>query len=217
MAGRATAALLLAIVGTQHLALATATATENPPPPAMPLIRVRGSPDDVMMPAIGLGTCCGTYNATEWLRLGGRNLDTSMDYGSQPNLGNVVRASGIPRAEIVITSKLNPATYGPDMADAMQQNVLGPLQMDYVDLLLLHHAGVKPTSTKNPPCFDASLPSSEGTWSKCRVQAWGALLKLQKAGKAKAVGVSNFIQRDLEQLYNATGVWPAVNQIETHA
>ena len=59
------------------------------------------------MPIVGEGSCCGTYNITSWLNAGGIHIDTSTDYGSQPDIGNAIRASGIPRANLWLTSKLN--------------------------------------------------------------------------------------------------------------
>ena len=102
----------------------------------------------ISMPVVGLGSCCGTYNVTAWIEMGYRHIDTSCDYGSQPAIGTAVRASGVPRSQFFITSKINPENYGPDVSEVVQQQVLSPLGTPYVDLLLMHHAG-RPASQKN--------------------------------------------------------------------
>lgn len=88
-----------------------------------------------------------------------------------------------------------------------------------VDLLLLHHAGRVQGDPRAPPaCFDeaAAGPAGNGTFYTCRMEAWGALKALKAAGKARAIGVSNWDIRDLQQLFDRYGEYPAVNQIEVH-
>ncbi len=115
------------------------------PPAPMPYVVIR---PDISMPVVGLGSCCGTYNVSAWIDLGYRHIDTSCDYGSQPTIGAAVRASGIPREDFFITSKINPENYGADVSGVVQQQVLGPLGMSYVDLLLMHHAGRPESETQ---------------------------------------------------------------------
>lgn len=95
------------------------------------------------MPIVGQGSCCGTYNISSWLLQGGIHIDTSCDYGSQPTIAKAVQASGVPREQLWITSKINVESCATNMTQALYDLVLTPLQMDYVDLLLLHHAGVR--------------------------------------------------------------------------
>jgi len=180
---------------------------------ALPSLDIGGG---VMMPQVGLGTCCGKYDAKAWIAAGGRHLDTADDYGSQGNLGKIVRASGIPRSEFFITSKLEPDNYTVDMSDVMQQQVLEPLNMDYVDLILLHQAGREKTTKWKPACYDDSQAGKNGSWHQCRLDGWTGLKKLKAAGKAKAIGVSNFGAKELEQLHAAFGEYPQVNQVEYH-
>lgn len=170
----------------------------------------------VMMPQVGLGTCCGTYNAKEWVAAGGRHLDTADDYGSEGNLGNVVRASGIAREEFFITSKLEPDNYTTDMHVVMKAEVLEKLKMEYVDLILLHQAGRPLSHGYHPPCYNKALEGKNGSYYQCRLDGWTGLKKLKAQGVAKAIGVSNFNVRDLQQIYEAFGEYPQVNQIEYH-
>ena len=93
------------------------------------------------MPIGGQGSCCGAYNISSWLSAGGIHIDTSCDYGSQPTISQAVVASGIPREKLWITSKINVESCATNMTQALYDLVLNPLQMQYVDLLLLHHAG----------------------------------------------------------------------------
>jgi diketogulonate reductase-like aldo/keto reductase len=147
------------------------------------------------MPVVGQGSCCGTYNISSWLSAGGTHIDTSCDYGSQPTVGAAVRASGVPRSSLWITSKLNVESCAPNMTADLFSLVLGPLGMDYVDLLLLHHAGRWETDNNpRPPCFDVTQagPSGNGTYYKCRMQTVPAMQAIVAAGYARTWGVSNW-------------------------
>ena len=171
------------------------------------------------MPVVGQGSCCGAYNISTWLSQGGVHIDTSCDYGSQPTISQAVQASGIPRSKLWITSKLNVESCGLDMAADLQSLVLAPLQMEYVDLLLLHHAGRWETDRNpHPPCFDASAagPAGNGTYYSCRMQTVQAMEKLVAGGKVRTWGVSNWQVRDLQQMHDVYGYYPAINQIEYH-
>eukprot|EP01116_Phalansterium_solitarium_P001578 TRINITY_DN1138_c0_g1_i1.p1 TRINITY_DN1138_c0_g1~~TRINITY_DN1138_c0_g1_i1.p1 ORF type:complete len:312 (+),score=104.14 TRINITY_DN1138_c0_g1_i1:104-1039(+) len=171
----------------------------------------------VEMPVVGLGSCCETYNVTDWIALGNRHIDTSPDYGSQPAVGAAIRASGIPRSEFFVTSKLNVENCSADVTAAVKQMVLEPLGLDYVDLLLLHHPGRWATDTQpRPHCFNLSDANIRGTYYTCRIETMLSFVKLQQQGFMRAFGVSNWEIRDLEQLYNVTGIIPSVNQIEFH-
>ena len=171
------------------------------------------------MPVVGQGSCCGSYNITSWLSAGGIHIDTSCDYGSQPTVGAAVVASGIPRENLWITSKLNVESCATNMTSDLFTLVLEPLGMNYVDLLLLHHAGRWSTDNNpHPPCFDASQagPTGNGTYYKCRMQTVVAMQAIVAAGYARSWGVSNWEVRDLQQMYDVYGFYPAVNQIEFH-
>ena len=125
----------------------------------------------------------------------------------------------MPRSSLWVTSKLNVESCGTDMSADMDSLILAPLGLDYVDLLLLHHAGRWETDKNpHPACFDASAagPSGNGTYYSCRMQTVQAMEKLVAAGKARTWGVSNWQVRDLQQMFDAYGYFPAINQIEFH-
>ncbi len=124
------------------------------------------------------------------LELGYRLIDTAAFYGNEKDVGNAVRKSGIPRNEIFITTKLSPTTiFGVERALDGSLNRLG---MDYVDLHLIH-------------------------WPFLRKKTvWRTLEKAYKAGKARAIGVSNYGINDIENILSSAEIIPAVNQIEFH-
>ena len=122
------------------------------------------------MPVVGQGSCCGSYNISSWLAQGGTHIDTSVDYGSQPDIAAAIAASGIPREKLWITSKLNVESCATNMTAALFELVLAPLQTTYVDLLLLHHAGRWETDNDpRPACFDPTLAGTLGSYYKCRM------------------------------------------------
>jgi diketogulonate reductase-like aldo/keto reductase len=140
---------------------------------------------EVLMPVVGLGTggygnpdgSGGEYwgpeqghNATvAWLKAGGRRIDTAYMYISLDGVGTGWVASGVPRSEIFITSKVMP--FGYDQVLEEFAGILKSLQTDYIDLLLIHWPG-KPDKSGQPipPC-----KQGQSTWAECRIQTWRAL------------------------------------------
>ena len=138
------------------------------------------------MPVVGLGTggygqpdgTGGQYwgveqghNATvAWLKIGGRRIDSSGDYASRDGIGTGWIASGVPRPDVFITSKVDPAGYNQTLDEFA--GILKSLQTDYVDLLLIHWPGAQPGKSNKPipPC-----KQGQATWTDCRVQTWRAL------------------------------------------
>ncbi len=151
---------------------------------------------EVLMPVVGLGT--GGYgrpgdrggeywgpeqghNATiAWLKMGGRRIDSSDDYASRDGVGTGWIASGVPRSEIFITSKLDPSGY--DGALAEFDGILKSLQTNYVDLLLIHWPGAQPGAFAKPipPCKEG-----QSTWTECRIQTWRALETIFKQERVR--------------------------------
>jgi methylglyoxal/glyoxal reductase len=155
--------------------------------------------DGRKIPWLGLGTYQSpsgqaTHDAVLWaLEAGYRHIDTAALYKNESDVGTAVRESGIPREQIYITTKVwNSDIRGGTVAQAMDAS-LKKLGMDYVDLYLLHW----PVAGKF-------------------VAAWKAMENLQKQGKARSIGVSNFLVNHLEELLPTTKVVPAVNQVEWH-
>ncbi|MET3564639.1 2,5-diketo-D-gluconate reductase A [Leifsonia sp. 563] len=134
-----------------------------------------------------------TRIVTDALEVGYRHIDTAAIYGNEEGVGQAIASSGIPRDELFVTTKLwNDRQTD---AEAAFDESLGKLGLDYVDLYLIHW----PTPQKDT-----------------FVQAWKSLEKIYASGRAKAIGVSNFLVPHLEKLLANTDVVPAVNQIELH-
>ena len=129
----------------------------------------------------------------EALAVGYRHIDTAAIYGNEEAVGRAIAASGIAREDLFITTKLWVDKF--DDPQAGIEESLRKLGLDYVDLYLLHW-----------PVPDY------GTY----LDAWKGLIKIRESGKARSIGVSNFLPEHLEQLEMNTEVTPAVNQIELH-
>jgi 2,5-diketo-D-gluconate reductase A len=147
------------------------------------------------MPILGLGTWQAQgRRAREAVRsaleLGYRHLDTATMYGNEDEVGRAVAESGVQREEIFVTTKLPPGRAGHERETLSES--LDALGLDYVDLWLIHW----------PPPGGA------------RPDVWERLLELQAEGLAREVGVSNYSVDQIDDLERATGVLPAVNQIE---
>jgi len=125
--------------------------------------------------------------------LGYRHVDTAVKYGNEIGVGRGVAASGVPREDWFVTTKLDGEYQGRDRAVAGLDASLDRLGLEYVDLLLIHWP----------------LPA-RGEF----VSTWETFIRLREAGKARAIGVSNFKPAHIDALIAATGVVPAVNQIQ---
>jgi len=157
---------------------------EMKPVKEQPTVRLMNAArGEVLMPVMGLGTggygrpdgSGGEYwgpeqghNATvAWLKMGGRRIDTSGSYTSHAGVGTGWVASGVPRSEIFITSKVEIVGY--DQALQEFADILTSLNTTYVDLLLIHWPGSF-SGSQGPPC-----KQGQSTWTECRIQTWRAL------------------------------------------
>jgi diketogulonate reductase-like aldo/keto reductase len=139
-------------------------------------------------------------NATvTWLKSGGRRIDHGDSYEDMVSVGAGIRASGVPRSEMFITTKVGDGGLGLGAKDvnAQFEYYLQQVGISYVDLLLIHW----PTSGDNSSTAVCQMHGSSYDATACRIDSWKALLAIMKAGKAKAVGVSNF----------NTGAFPSMN------
>ncbi|MGY4719263.1 aldo/keto reductase [Naumannella huperziae] len=127
------------------------------------------------------------------LEIGYRHIDTAAAYQNEEGVGQAIRESGVPREELWVTTKLWNSRH--DDARAALEESLGKLGLDAVDLYLIHWP-----------------VAGQGQ----HVQAWESLVQAQRDGLAKSIGVSNFNDHHLREVIDATGVTPAVNQIEVH-
>jgi 2,5-diketo-D-gluconate reductase A len=133
----------------------------------------------------------------EALEIGYRHIDTAQGYRNERGVGEAVRASGLDRSDVFITSKLSNGAHRPDDARAAFAGTLSELGLEYVDLFLIHWPV--------PMLYDGDF-----------VSTWQVLEEFKHDGRARSIGVSNFEVAHLERLAAETDVTPAVNQIELH-
>ena len=160
-----------------------------------PLIELN---DHHRIPQLGLGTWplndAEVADAVvEAVSCGYRHIDTAVKYGNEKGVGKGIRACGVDRAELFITTKLDGEFQGSGKAVSGLDGSLERLGLEYVDLLLIHWP----------------LPR-RGEF----VSTWKTFQELQASGKVRSIGVSNFKPAHLDQLFQETNVVPAVNQIQ---
>ncbi|MCI5648904.1 MAG: aldo/keto reductase [Fusicatenibacter sp.] len=155
--------------------------------------------DGNKMPLLGLGVykATGENEVEQAIRdavlTGYRMIDTASVYKNEEGVGRGIRSCGVPRSELFITTKIwNTAQRVGDIEGAFHRS-LDRMKLDYVDLYLIHWPV--------PGCYP---------------QTWKVLEKLAASGRARSIGVSNFEETHLTQLFEFSGVVPAVNQIECH-
>jgi 2,5-diketo-D-gluconate reductase A len=134
---------------------------------------------------------------SEALRVGYSHIDTAEMYRNEKGVGEAVRAAGLDRSDVFITSKLNNGFHRPDDARRAFEQTLSELGFDYVDLFLIHWP--------LPTLYDGDF-----------VSTWKTLEEFKQDSRARSIGVSNFQVAHLERLAAETDVVPAVNQIELH-
>lgn len=151
------------------------------------------------IPQLGLGTSQAADPAASVkaaLQLGYRHVDTAQMYGNEAEVGQGVRDSEVPREDVFVTTKLHNPHHDPDDARRTFSESLERMGLEYVDLFLIHWP----------------MPFLEVDY----VDTWKTVIELRDSGRAKTIGVSNFQPDHLERIIDATGVVPAVNQIEAH-
>lgn len=164
---------------------------------AIPTIRLN---DGNAMPQFGYGVWRVTNEEAatavgEAIKAGYRSVDTAAIYGNEEGVGEAIRSAAIPRDELFITTKVWNNNHGYDNTLRAFDESLGRLQIDSVDLYLIHWPVAGSDAYRD---------------------TWRALIKLKQDGRAKSIGVSNFMVEHLQRLIDETGVTPAVNQIELH-
>jgi diketogulonate reductase-like aldo/keto reductase len=160
----------------------------------------------VQVPKIGFGTWQvpdgdDAYDAVcAALKAGYRHVDTARAYGNERSVGRAIADSGIPRAEVFITTKLPAELKSYDEALSSFEKSIAMLGTDYVDLYLIH----------------APWPWEEmgKDYSAGNAEAWRAMEAVHESGRARAIGVSNFEVADIESLVGASNIQPHVNQIK---
>jgi 2,5-diketo-D-gluconate reductase A len=164
---------------------------------AVPTIQLNNG---VEIPQLGFGVFLVPPEQTEEvlrtaLEIGYRHVDTAQMYGNEAGVGRAVRAAGLDRDEVFVTSKLNNPNHARDDALRSFDGTLAELGFDHVDLFLIHWP----------------LPGV-GDF----VDTWHAMEEIYRSGRARAIGVSNFTPQHLRRLLATAEVVPAVNQIEVH-
>jgi 2,5-diketo-D-gluconate reductase A len=156
--------------------------------------------DENTLPVLGLGVAELSDDETERavsaaLEVGCRLIDTAAAYGNEAAVGRAIAASGIPRAELFVSTKLATEDQGFNAARAACERSLERLGLDYVDLYLIHWPA-----------------ESLGKY----VDSWGGLIQSRGDEHARSIGVSNFTDEHISMVIDLTFVTPAVNQIELH-
>lgn len=161
----------------------------------------------VEIPKVGFGTWkleegeIAYQSVLKALECGYRHIDTAQVYGNERSVGKAMKDSGVPREEIFLTTKVWNDKGTAEEAKASIEESFEKLQVDYVDLLLIHWP--------NPEKFQAN----DG-WKERNAQVWSAMEAYYNEGKVKAIGVSNFLQHHLEELFKTAKIKPQVNQIK---
>lgn len=158
--------------------------------------------DETEIPQLGFGVFQISPEETaeavrDALDVGYRHVDTAQMYGNEAGVGEGIRAAGVDRDDVYVTSKLNNNAHRPDDARRAFEGTLSALGFDQVDLFLIHWP--------LPTLYDGDF-----------VSTWKALEELHADGQARSIGVSNFEVEHLERLAAEADVAPAVNQIELH-
>jgi 2,5-diketo-D-gluconate reductase A len=164
---------------------------------SVPLVPLR---DGVDIPQLGFGVFqVPPEDTADVVRMalstGYRHIDTAAAYQNEAAVGEAVRASSLERSEVFITTKCANSDHGYDAATRALRASLDRLEMDYVDLYLIHWP----------------VPSRDRY-----VETWKAFIDAQEQGLVRSIGVSNFQPAHIERLIRETGITPTVNQVELH-
>lgn len=166
--------------------------------------------NDVKIPKLGLGTWLLDNDQTakaveDAVRIGYRHIDTAQAYENEEGVGKGVKDCGIPRDQIFVTTKIRAEHKTYESAAASIDESLRKLGMDYADLIIIH-----------APQPWAEFRTDANRYFKENLETWRALEDAYKAGKVKAIGLSNFLRDDLENILNSGRIRPMVNQVLCH-
>ena len=169
--------------------------------PAIALTRGTNG-EEVLIPQLGLGTYKVSDDEAERvvcdaLEVGYRHIDTAQMYGNEAGVGRAIKASGLARQDLFITSKLNNPNHRREDALRSLDTTMEALDLEVLDLFLVHWP------LADSPGIDL-------------VDTWRTMIEILHSGRVRAIGVSNYQPEHLNRIVEATGVVPAVNQVELH-
>ena len=167
-------------------------------------------PNGIKVPQLALGTwLIDDDKAADAVKaaidIGYRHIDTAQAYANERGVGEGIRSSGIKREDIFVTTKV--AAEHKDYKSAAEgiDGSLKAMGLDYIDMMIIHS-----------PQPWVEVNQSDNRYLEGNLEAWRALTDAYKAGKIKAIGVSNFLQDDIENIWNNAEVKPMVNQVLCH-
>lgn len=163
----------------------------------------------IQIPVLGLGTWFIDDDKVDKavisaVKIGYRHIDTAQAYGNERGVGAGIKACGIPREELFVTSKIAAEAKTYDAAAKSIDETLNKMGLDYIDLMLIHSPQPWAEWRDDKRYFEENI------------QVWKALEDAYTAGKIKAIGVSNFLIDDLENLLSHCEIKPMVNQLLIH-
>ena len=158
--------------------------------------------EEVLIPQLGFGTYKVSDDEAERvvcdaLEVGYRHIDTAQMYGNEAGVGRAIKASGLARQDLFITSKLNNPNHRREDALRSLDTTMEALDLEVLDLFLVHWP------LADSPGIDL-------------VDTWRTMIEILHSGRVRAIGVSNYQPEHLNRIVEATGVVPAVNQVELH-
>ena len=163
--------------------------------------------NNIQIPMLGYGTYKtaadeeGLQMIKDAIKAGYRHIDTAQGYKNEHLVGQAIRESGIPRNQFFVTTKVWNDNQGYDKTKESIEESLNKLNIDYIDLLLIHWP----------------IPQGKNDeWKKLNQETWKAMEEYYDAGLIKAIGVSNFLEHHLNNLLESARIMPMVNQLEIH-
>lgn len=163
--------------------------------------------NNIEIPMLGYGTYKtaadeeGLQMIKDAIKAGYRHIDTAQGYKNEHLVGQAIRESGIPRNQFFVTTKVWNENQGYDKTKESIEESLNKLNIDYIDLLLIHWP----------------IPQGKNDeWKKLNQETWKAMEEYYDAGLIKAIGVSNFLEHHLNNLLESARIMPMVNQLEIH-
>ncbi len=164
----------------------------------------------IVVPQLALGTWFidddkAAEAVREAVKIGCRHIDTAQAYANERGVGEGVRTAGIPREELFVTTKVAAEHKDYESAARSIDESLAAMGLDYLDMMIIHS-----------PQPWAEVNQSDDRHYEGNLEAWRALTDAYKAGKIRAIGVSNFQKEDIDNIWDNAEVKPMVNQVLCH-